>query len=185
MIPIGPSAANPSARPELNGEAAAQMGWLHKEIDQQLEAYRGRRRRDKRKSFALQMATVFFSATITVLLGLRVSGQAQKVLADTALAFGALITVLAAAEAFFSHRGLWLLRTETVRRLENLARQLQYYDVGLMGSQPDVASVDHYHAELERILASDHGAWQRLRQTATDKASDVVGPSGDWSEKKD
>src|SRR5258708_5210437 len=51
-------------------DAAARWQLLHGELDQQLTTFRGRRRRDKRKAFALQMATVTLSAIITVLLGL-------------------------------------------------------------------------------------------------------------------
>src|SRR6185437_3909303 len=57
--------------PGSGGGTAAETIWLQHEIDRQLKAYRRRRRRDKRKSFGLQMATVTLSATITVLLGLR------------------------------------------------------------------------------------------------------------------
>lgn len=50
------------------------VGFLRAELDRQQQRFACRRRRDKRKSFALQMATVALSATITVLLGLRVGG---------------------------------------------------------------------------------------------------------------
>jgi hypothetical protein len=146
-------------------------------------AYRRRRKRDKRKSFGLQMATVTLSATITVLLGLRATGTAQERLADVALALGALITVLAAAEAFFAHRGLWILRTETVRDLETLARHLAYYRAGLNGQPPDSAAVQRYLTELHRCLANDHTAWQHLRATTSNAPSPssddttAVGPS--------
>src|SRR5206468_11572693 len=94
--------------------------WLQHELNRQLTAYRRRRKRDKRKAFVLQMATVILSATITVLLGIRATGFVQQYLTDIAIALGAIITVLAAAEAFFGHRGLWILRSHTVRRLEAL-----------------------------------------------------------------
>lgn len=47
--------------------------YLRGEVDRQLSLFGHRRRRDKRKAFALQMATVTLSATVTVLLGLRTS----------------------------------------------------------------------------------------------------------------
>jgi hypothetical protein len=50
-----------------------QWRFLRGEVDRQLALFGRRRRRDKRKAFALQMATVTLSATITVLLGLRTS----------------------------------------------------------------------------------------------------------------
>jgi Protein of unknown function (DUF4231) len=151
-----------------NGDPVTRMAWLHGELDRQIVAYRRRRRRDKRKAFFLQMATVTLSATITVLLGVRVTGDAQQTLADAALALGALITVLAAAEAFFGHRGLWILRTETVRNLETLNRQINYYESGLDGAPAESRDVDRYRAELDHILTNDHISWQRLRQSVTE-----------------
>jgi hypothetical protein len=149
------------------GDSAAQLAWLHRELGRELATYRRRRKRDKRKAFGLQMATVTLSATITVLLGLRATGTAQQRLADVALALGAVITVLAAAEAFFGHRGLWMLRTETVRHLEALAREVDYHQAGLNSQPPDPAAVQRYRVELDRILASDLTAWQRLRAAPT------------------
>lgn len=155
-----------------NGDPITKMAWLRSELDRQTIAYRRRRRRDKRKAFFLQMATVTLSATITVLLGVRVTGGVQQALADAALALGALITVLAAAEAFFGHRGLWILRTETVRNLETLYRHINYYEAGLNGAPARSSDVDRYRAELDQILADDNTAWQRLRQSVTESTRD-------------
>jgi len=153
---------------------------LQEELARQLTAYRRRRKRDKRKAFGLQMATVTLSATITVLLGVRTTGTAEDRLADIALALGAVITVLAAAEAFFAHRGLWILRTETVRNLEAFARRLDYYRAGLDSRAPDPAVVDALRAELDAALTADHTAWQRLRATSavTDAAPSNIPANG-------
>jgi len=158
------SPAEPAASP-LAGNSTAQLTWLHEELGRELATYRRRRKRDKRKAFILQMATVTLSATITVLLGLRVPGAIQQRFADGALVLGAIITVLAAAEAFFSHRSLWTLRTETVRHLEALTRHVDYYRAGLNGRAPNPATVQHYLTDLENILTTDHTAWQHLRAT--------------------
>lgn len=168
------------SRPDsISSDPVAKMAWLHGELDQQVTVYRRRRRRDKRKAFALQMATVTLSATITVLLGLRVTGNVQQTLADIALALGALITVLAAAEAFFAHRGLWILRTETVRNLEALRRHIAYYESGLDGTPAGSGDVDRYQAELDQILAADHVVWQRLRQSSTEQTAPGILPASE------
>jgi hypothetical protein len=134
-------------------------------LDREQERFARRRRRDKRKSFGLQMATVALSATITVLLGLRVETGLQRTLANLALVLGALVTVLAAMEAFFNHRGLWVSRTITVRRLEELRRQADYQLAGLADGEVQPAVVDGLLARLEQILAEDQQAWLRLRST--------------------
>jgi len=80
-----------------------------------------------------------------------------------ALALGALVTVLAAMEAFFNHRGLWVSRTVTVRRLEELRRHVDYRLAGLNDGEISPQLVDELLAELDHIVADDHKAWLRLR----------------------
>lgn len=164
------SASSPATIPG-SVDSAAQLAWIHQELGRQLSAYRRRRKRDKRKAFVLQMATVTLSATITVLLGLRTAGTAQQRLADIALALGAIITVLAAAEAFFTHRGLWILRTYTVRRLETLARHLDYQLSRLSGQPLEPTVLDRYATELNDILNEDYSRWQQLRATTPETRS--------------
>jgi hypothetical protein len=141
------------------------VAFLRAELDRQQQRFARRRRRDKRKSFVLQMATVALSATITVLLGLRVDPGLQRTLANVALVLGALVTVLAAMEAFFNHRGLWVTRTVTVRRLEELRRQTDYRLAGLADGEVQPAMVDELLARLEEVMADDQRAWLQLRST--------------------
>jgi hypothetical protein len=160
------------ARPD----AAARWQFLRGELDQQLIFFRGRRRRDKRKAFALQMATVTLSAIITVLLGLRTSDPTRAWLLNTALVLGALITVLAAAEAFYTHRRLWVLRTTTVRRLETLSRHLNFHTAG-----SDVMATDDvlrgYLAELDAIIVEDQKAWHHLRDSPATDPGTAMSPT--------
>jgi hypothetical protein len=152
------------------------VGFLRAELDHQQQRFSSRRRRDKRKAFALQMATVVLSATITVLLGLRVGSGLQRTLANLALVLGALTTVLSAMEAFFNHRGLWVARTATLRRLEELRRQTDYQLAGVTDGELDPTVVDGLLARLEQIIADDRQAWLRLRSTepqATTPAQDA------------
>ncbi|MEY9855075.1 hypothetical protein ABH935_000674 [Catenulispora sp. GAS73] len=143
----------------------ARWQFLRQEVARQLASYRRRRRRDKRKAFALQMATVTLSATVTILLGLRTSDATRAWMLNIALVLGALITVLAAAEAFFTHRRLWVLRTGTVRRLETLGRHLDFYSAGVGGRPTDPAVLGDCLAELDAIIAEDQRAWHQLRET--------------------
>jgi hypothetical protein len=159
-VPSGPGAGD-----DADMHVKERMGFLRAELDRQQQRFARRRRRDKRKSFALQMATVALSATITVLLGLRVAAGLQRTLANLALVLGALVTVLAALEAFFNHRGLWVSRTITVRRLEELRRQVDYQLAGLADGEVQPAVLDGLLARLEQILAEDQQAWLQLRST--------------------
>ncbi|ONI85937.1 hypothetical protein ALI144C_12600 [Actinosynnema sp. ALI-1.44] len=140
--------------------------FVKSEVRTLLQNYKGRRKRDKRKAFSLQMATVTLSATISILLGLRNFTAFEAWFANIALGLGALITVLAAADAFYSHRELWILRTRTVRELESLSRELAYYESSLGANEPDRAEVDKFFAKLNEVVAKDSEDWGRLRNPA-------------------
>lgn len=143
----------------------AQWRFLRSEVDRQLALFERRRRRDKRKAFGLQMATVTLSATITVLLGLRTSDVTRTWLLNIALVLGALITVLAAAEAFFTHRRLWVLRTATVRRLETLSRHVDFNAAGAVRGPIEASTLAACLAELDAIIADDLKAWHHVHES--------------------
>lgn len=149
------------AQPDLD----ARWRFVRGEVDRQLALFGRRRRRDKRKAFGLQMATVTLSATITVLLGLRTSDATRTWLLNIALVIGALITVLAAAEAFFTHRRLWVLRTATVRRLETLSRHVDFHAAGVGMQATDAGALDACMTELDSIIADDQKGWQHLHES--------------------
>jgi len=142
-----------------NGEKRA---LLKGEIEKQLRIFAARRRRDKRKSTILQMASVTLSATITVLLGLRVGPSPESTLTNVALTLGALATVLAAYDSFFDHRKLWVARTITLQRLEDLHRDLAFRLSALTEKDTPVV-VDELFVELNRILEEDRQEWLRIR----------------------
>jgi len=143
----------------------ARWQFLRSEVDRQLALFGRRRRRDKRKAFGLQMATVTLSAAITVLLGLRTSDATRTWLLNIALGLGALITVLAAAEAFYTHRRLWVLRTATVRRLETLSRHVDFHAAGAGGPTTHAGVLAACLTELDTIIADDQKAWQHLHES--------------------
>ena len=142
---------------------ADRVVFLREELDREQRHYQSSRERDKHKAIRVQMATVTLSATITVLLGIRVSAGVQPILADVALALGALLTVLAAYAAFYNHRGLWLNRANTIYRLNELRRQMDYRLAGVGDSEVEPEVVDELAAQLHQILEDEHHAWLRLR----------------------
>jgi hypothetical protein len=92
-----------------------------------------------------------------------VEPRTQSTFKNIALVLGALVTVLAALEAFFNHRGLWIGRTVTVRRLEDLRRHLEYRLAARDGTQLEPKLADSFLAELDKIIAEDQRTWMRLR----------------------
>ena len=132
------------------------------ELQKQIKRFSRRRKRDKRKALGLKISTVVLSATITMLLGLRVGEYTSTLLENIALVLGALVTVLAAADGFFAHRRLWILRTKTVRSLEALSRDIEQYESGLTG-EPESSNVDDFYLSLKRVIRMDDEEWDKLR----------------------
>lgn len=142
------------------------------EITRALAQYGERRRRDKRKAILLQVATVTLSASITVLLGISVGHFTETILRNTALGLGAAITVLAAYDAFYNHRGLWIQRSITLENITELKR-----DLGLeLAATPTLTEerAAYYLHRLNKLIRSDRRAWVRLR-TAEGPAAELTG----------
>jgi hypothetical protein len=92
-------------------DSQKQVEFIEGEIDEQLSAMRGRRRREKDKAFVLRMASVVLAGAITVLLGLSIRSEWASWASNIALVLGASITVLNAFDAYFDHRSLWVRGT--------------------------------------------------------------------------
>ncbi|WP_161789854.1 SLATT domain-containing protein [Streptacidiphilus neutrinimicus] len=142
-----------------------QLEFVAGEVRRILTAIKRHQKGDRRRAFALQMATVTLSACSTVLLGVRVGDPGRQVLLDIALGISALVTVLAAWDAFFAHRSLWIQASQTVLRLESLDRDITFYSVGLTeGDGPEPAAVREFLDRLDGILREHHDAWAKLRK---------------------
>jgi hypothetical protein len=151
-------------RQQTDDHTDGQLAYVERVVRAQL-AWRSRRRDlDRRQAFVLQVATVSLSALITVLLGLRGVDPVRDWLADIALVLGALVTVLAAWAAFFSHRDLWLQRSDTVHQLMLLVLEIEFHRAGPPGREPDEVAAARFMAEYRRIADLDHEEWKRVRR---------------------
>lgn len=157
-------------------DLAERFSFLSAELGRQEELFGRRRRRDKRKAFGLQISTVVFSGGITILLGLRVDSPVQRQFGNISLVLGALITVLSAIDAFFGHRHLWILRTVTLRQLQDLRRHVEMYLAGRSDAELDEQTLDMFASELDRIIIDDRQSWLRLRSSGPSPA--LMPPNG-------
>jgi dihydroxyacetone kinase DhaKLM complex PTS-EIIA-like component DhaM len=135
---------------------------LAREIDAQLAEFTGKRRRDKRKAFALKLGAAALGAGVTILLGLKTEVAVEKTLKNIALVAGALVGLLNAWDAFFDHRALWVKRTQTVARLRCLKRSFELSVAKADGSL-DAAAVDAFKADLDQIVEDDLSSWVQMR----------------------
>jgi hypothetical protein len=148
-------------------DLSAKLQVLADDVERQLGVFSRRRRRDKRKALLLQISTVFLSACITVLLGLKVGTRLADQFSNVALALGAAVTVLAAFEVFFKHRELWIIRTVTVRKLEELRRRINYYQAGRGADELKEPEIVGLVSLFEEIVGQDRDAWLDLRRDAS------------------
>ncbi len=136
---------------------------LTADIDERIDNFAKKRRRDKKKAFGLKMFTVLFAAMVTILLGVEGFTQYGTWLKNIALILGASITVINAMDAFFDHRSLWIRRTVTLVRLYNLRRDLKFQVAGAEPDEIDEDTLIKFKNRFMRILQDDLREWLKLR----------------------
>ena len=144
---------------------------LSREIDAQVARFTHRRRRDKRKAFALKLGAAALGALVTILLGVRTAGTTEVLLKNTALVASALVTVLNAWDAFYDHRALWVKRTQTASRLQRLQRSFRLAYARSEGAL-DGPSVDEFASQLDQIIDDDLASWIQMRTDKPPRKSD-------------
>jgi hypothetical protein len=135
------------------------------ELDSHVRRITRKRNRDKNKAFSLKIIAVAFAAAITVLLGLKTDDEKQaKYFHNIALVLGAAITYLSAVDAFYDHRTLWVRRTVTVTRLQDLKRAFEFYVEGRDDDEISEEKLAVYMQQLNGILQEDLNDWLKLRE---------------------
>jgi hypothetical protein len=144
-------------------DVMVKLEYLEREIVALQDRNARKREQDKREAIRLRVATVVFSGTITILLGLQVADQVSKILSNVALGLSALITVVSAVEAFYDYRGLWIRRTVLVARLSDLKTSLDFYKLGREKDEIDEEAVNGFLSMFQDIRAEDLRAWLQMR----------------------
>ncbi|MFE9694464.1 SLATT domain-containing protein [Micromonospora sp. NPDC005806] len=157
-------------------EAAAKLKLLVDEIDAVLAREEPLRRHDKRMALLLRLSAVTLSATVTVLLGLRVAAETNELLTNAALTLSALIVFFGAYDAFFNYRGLWVRRTIFIARLQDLKRRIVFYSTGLDDHDLSVSNAALYFNEFGAILADNMQEWIKLRASGDEAVSPRPAP---------
>jgi len=146
---------------------------LKEEVKSLTDAFKKERDRHKRTALVFRILSVILAASITILLGLKVAAEIEMFLKNLALAFGAIITVVSAYEAFFSPRALWIRETITYSRLKDLQR-----DIKLTCDESNEVSREEFEnlkKRLDDILQDDLKEWIKLR-ALNEGASDFNKP---------
>ena len=124
---------------------------------------------NKRVALRLKISSVLLSATVTVCLGLKfqaATGSIQTALSNIALALSAMITVVAAYEAFFDPRSVWIRETIAYTKLRNLKREFEFWAAGCEGETLESAEaeeLENFKRKLDEILIESLKHWMKIR----------------------
>lgn len=80
--------------------------------------------------------------------------------------------MLSAIDAFFDHRGLWVVRTLTLRKLQRLRLDLDFYIAGAPQEGASDTTIVGYLDALKQILIEDQQSWLRLRTFSDQSAAE-------------
>jgi hypothetical protein len=146
---------------------------LADDIEKLVNRYGRDSNRYKKTALILRVTSVFLAGTITVLLGLKLqSAELKDLFSNVALVLGSVITVLAAYEAFFDPRSLWVRETVTFARLKDLQRDVRFWTAGVQPDAVDAEILEMFKRRLDRVLDDSLKYWMKIRG-----APDIEGPA--------
>jgi hypothetical protein len=114
------------------------------------------RHRHKTLALGLKMAASALGALATVLLGWEAPGDFAPLLKNLALIMTALITVVAAYDAFFEPRKLWVRETFVLNSLRDLNREFEIKKA-INDLAPD--ELAGFSERFHEILRKSLGEW--------------------------
>lgn len=134
-------------------------------IDCNIMFFNKKHSRTKHRSYGLKIASVAFSAFITVLLGLS-SGSLETMFKNVSIVLGAGVIIINAIDAFYNYNGLWIKNTVTLSKLMELKREVEFYSSGCKTEDISEERLNKYMNELQQILKDDIKQWLRIRERA-------------------
>ncbi len=155
-------------------EQLKKLDFVDEEIQRQIGRIHGRKERDKRRDLIIKVTSIGLSAFITILLGLQVDATWSAIFRNTALVFGATVTILNALEAIGNHRSLWVRRTVSLANLYALQRDMACLKLDILHDESKINSLDEYVGRLNSILEEDLKAWIALRGDNVQKTEQTI-----------
>jgi hypothetical protein len=141
-----------------------QLQFFIREVEKLVDRYRKESARYKKTAFRLKIVSVLLAAIITVLLGIKFGDDSvSNTLSNISLILGACITVLAAYEAFFDPKALWVRETVTFVRLKDLQRDLNFWKSGADPNDITAEELNRFKMRLDNILEDTLKYWMKIR----------------------
>ncbi|HDR8418302.1 TPA: DUF4231 domain-containing protein [Bacillus cereus] len=138
------------------------LDFLIKEINNNIDFFEKRRVKNKKKAFRLKMASIFASAIITLLLGLKTIQN--SLITDFTLLLSVLITVFNGIDGFYSHKELWTKDVITLSRLRELKRDITFFSAGEERDSLSLEVLTSYKERLQNICNEDVSTWSNLKE---------------------
>jgi hypothetical protein len=147
-------------------DVQAKLTNLKNEIDYNIKYFNRKHSRTKHRAYSIKIASVGFSALITVLLGVS-SPNFETMFKNLTIVLGACVTIINAIDAFYNYNGLWIKNTITLSKLMELKRELEFYSAGCILDDICEEKLNKYMNELQQILKEDIKQWLRIRERAS------------------
>jgi Protein of unknown function (DUF4231) len=139
-----------------------QIEYLKKNLEDQINAFKKRRRENRRLSVALRVLIISLGGLITVLLGVKVDAALQQSLNNLALICGAAISLATAIESFFNYRELYVRYTTTYVQLLNLKSDLEFQLIG-ENNRAQKQEIEKLFTRFQQILTETNEYWQQAK----------------------
>jgi uncharacterized membrane protein len=138
------------------------------QVDTCFQVFDKKRQKNKFLAFGLKISIAALGAATTVLLGISYSGKPDNLFKNIAIGLSALSAVIAAWDAFFNHRVLWLRYTVAANKMRALREEIRYQLSRDKGMKEEIA--DKFFAQYQTIIAEINNAWEDLRKTEPEKS---------------
>ncbi len=151
-------------------EIAKSLEYLRRDLQERIAWQTKRLRWERFKALVLKTLAVVLAGGITVLLGLEGDFVNQEATKNIALVFGAVIVVLNAWEAFFDHRGLWIMHTTNRARMDALATDIEFYLAAREPGEVTAADAERFAQRYRQLGEAGLARWLQLHdETVGDK----------------
>jgi hypothetical protein len=145
-------------------EAKSQRNIVEDQLQMLIKGFEKERDKHKSRGLLLKLSTAGLAAIATVLLGWQEAPAFATSFKNLALVANALITLLAAYEAFFEPRKLWVRETAVLNKLKDVRRELE---VELAEGDPSPARLHSYVDRVTEILKSSLDSWLKDKSANT------------------
>jgi ABC-type multidrug transport system fused ATPase/permease subunit len=153
-----------------NDAADEKAKFLEQALAAGVTSFDSRRLANKNKAFLSKILSISFSTLTTILLGWQgVPDKTLITVKNVALLLSACVTIVAAWDAFFNHRELWVRYTSTANRLKAIQSDLNYLLAGTPNPNPE--KLDELYGRYHAVLDETNASWQDLRKEQSPKAT--------------